>query len=509
MNTDPGKEVVEVVNASVGPEVDHRQTLEAAIKAGLFRESEIRPSVKLRNDAAKIAIAIPIGDKDDPDMYQCPHCERRQIPETIKCSNCGGDIGTGFKLRTSGLVPIEFLMAMWQVVPPLLVSMSVMVRKGILSAQAREEMTLAAIEQGVKYIFYVDDDVLIPNKTLYDLHNQMEKNPNLGAITGVYTTREDCPEPLIYKEQGQGACWDFSTKRDVTEPIMASGAGCLLARVECLKEVKDILGGPWWSDVHEFERGGGRSMWGHDVRFCRRIWLAGEDSKASRKWEVHVAGWLQCYHYDCREQKLYSMPKDAPCFKNANTAGYWDKVWSVDRQEDEFRSSGVYMPLYRAVAENVPQYADVIDVGSGPGMLMEILARLRQAKCMGVDLSQWAVDQLKERMFEAELCDVKDWKYGRINGGEKDPIVVCTETMEHMTDEQMAHFIEESAKAPRTIITVPEGELEGTPPGEHLQVFTVESLEGALKPHFKSVSVVKVPRSDTTNFLLAVCDRGE
>lgn len=507
--TDPKNDVVEVINASMNPEADLSKSLEKATEDGLFRESDIRPSVKLHSDAAKIAIAIPIGDKDDPDMYQCPHCERRQIPESIKCANCGGEIDAGFKLRTSGLVPIEFLMAMWQVVPPLLVSMAVMVRKGILSAQAREEMTHAAIEQGMKYIFFVDDDVLVPNKALYDMHNQMELNPKLGAITGVYTTREDCPEPLIYKEQGQGAYWNFTTKRNVTEPIMAAGAGCLLVRVECLKEVKDILGGPWWSDVHEFERGGGRSMWGHDVRFCRRIWLAGEDPKASQKWEVHVAGWVQCYHYDCREQKLYSMPKNAPCFTNTNTAGYWDYVWQTEGQEEGFRNSGVYLPLYKAVAENVPQYADVIDVGSGPGMLMEILARLRQAKCLGVDLSPWAVGQLKERMFEAQLCDVKDWKYDRINGGGKDPLVVCTETMEHMTDEQIEHFLTEAAKAPRTIITVPDGKLEGTPEGEHLQIYTAESLEGALKPKFKSVTVSKIPRSETTNFLLAVCDRGD
>jgi len=506
---DPNKEVVEVMNASIETGVDVAATLKEAIETGMFREADIRPSVKLRNDAAKIAIAIPIGDKDDPDMYQCPHCDRRQIPESIKCHNCGNDIDEGYKMRTSGLVPIEFLMAMWQLVPPLLTSMSVMVRKGILSAQAREEMTLAAIQQGAKYIFYVDDDVLIPNKALYDMHNQMELNPHIGAITGVYTTREDCPEPLIYKEQGQGAYWNFTSIRNVTEPIMAAGAGCLLARVECLNEVKNILEGPWWSDVHEFERGGGRSMWGHDVRFCRRIWMTGEDPKASQKWEVHVAGWIQCYHFDCRDQKLYAMPKNSPCFTNVNTANYWDHIWQDEEYEKGFRKSGVYIPLYQAVAASVPQYSDVVDVGSGSGMLMEVLARTRQAKCLGVDLSPLAVSRLKERMFEAIECDVADWQYGSINGGEKDPIVVCTETVEHMTPEQTEHFLTEAAKAPRTIITVPEGELEGTPHGEHLQTFTVESLEGLLKPKFKSVSVVKVLRSETTNFLLAVCDKGE
>jgi hypothetical protein len=507
--SDPSRDVVDVMNASIGPGVDVSETLKEAIETGMFREADIRPSVKMRNDAAKIAIAIPIGDKDDPDMYQCPHCERRQIPEVIKCQNCDGDIDAGYKLRTSGLVPIEFLMAMWQVVPPLLTTMSVMVRKGILSAQAREEMTLAAIQQDVKYIFYVDDDVLIPNKALYEMHNQMERNPHIGAISGVYTTREECPEPLIYKEHGQGAYWNFTCTRDVTEPIMAAGAGCLLARVDCLKEVKDILGGPWWADVHEFERGGGRSMWGHDVRFCRRIWMAGEDAKASKKWEVHVAGWIQCFHFDCRDQKLYTMPKNSPCFNNVNTAGYWDHIWKDEGQEGEDNKRKFYLPLYKAVAGHVPQYSDVVDVGSGPGMLMEVLARTRQAKCLGVDLSPWAVSQLKERLFEAIECDVASWQYGRINGGEKNPIVVCTETVEHMTPEQMENFLAEAAKAPRTIITVPDGELEGTPRGEHLQTFTVESLEGLLKPRFKSVSVVKVPRSETTNFLLAVCDQGE
>ena len=55
---DPNKEVVEVMNASIETGVDVAATLKEAIETGMFREADIRPSVKLRNDAAKIAIAI-------------------------------------------------------------------------------------------------------------------------------------------------------------------------------------------------------------------------------------------------------------------------------------------------------------------------------------------------------------------------------------------------------------------------------------------------------------------
>jgi len=492
------QKVVEHLAASISEGFDASASLEEAKEEGLYRHSSIRHAVKMGPSAPKIVIAVPIGDKDDPDMFQCPHCERRQVPTQVTCENCGEGFDGGFRLRAHGLVSIEWLLAMWQMVPPLLTSLSVMVRKGILSAQAREEMTIEAMRLGAKYIWYVDDDTLPPPKALYDMHNVMELNPHIGALSGVYTTREPLPEPLIYRAQGQGACWDFSVEPGVTEPIMGAGAGCLLARVECLKEVQDILGGPLWSDVHEYERGGGRQMWGHDIRFCRRIWEAGESGKASQSWEVHVAGWVQCYHFDIGDQVLYAMPRNAPCFQNANTPRYWDYVWST---EPHGRN---YEDLYAAIAERVPEGSRVIDVGAGVGVLLAKLVEERKVLPLGIELSQKAVNLMQGRNIPAEQADAGEWTLT-----EPDAIVIATETMEHLDDKRLAHFVGEAAKAKRFIASVPQGELVGTPTGEHVQIFTEQSLKDLLSKHFAKVSITTIPRAHPPNsvILLADCER--
>ena len=61
------------------------KSLDEASEVGLFRAGEARPPIKLKADAPKVVIAIPIGDKDDPDLYVCPKCNERQFAKVTCC----------------------------------------------------------------------------------------------------------------------------------------------------------------------------------------------------------------------------------------------------------------------------------------------------------------------------------------------------------------------------------------------------------------------------------------
>ncbi len=266
-----------------------------------------RAAIKIA-DKPQIAIAIPCGDKHEASVLECP-------------SDHGG-CGKVWMLparRQPNLIPVHLMLHHMNMVQPLNCAITYMVESGRLSAEARQIMTKKAIREGVKYILYWDDDTLPPPLGLAILHNWMERHPEAGAISGVYTTREPTMrEPLIYMEHGAGASWDFPIGPGAEPvPIFGAGAGFLLARadaitdtIEKMKAENDGKEIPIWADertvpVDRNDPGADRpSMWGHDIRFCRLLNL--------HDWPVYVHGEVLCGHLDIPTGKTYHMPEDAP-----------------------------------------------------------------------------------------------------------------------------------------------------------------------------------------------------
>lgn len=254
-----------------------------------------RTAIKLA-ERPKIIVAMPIGGKPVIDVFE--------DPKGTKYANQRG-------FQAKAMIPVQFMLSHMNWVPPLNVSMAYLVKTGMLSSHARQVMTMDAIRMGAEYIFYVDDDTLIPPLGLYTLYNFMEQNPHAGAVSGVYTTREDPNEPLIYKAHGEGCAWDFEMGQGAKpELIFGSGAGCLLARVSAIKDwMEKHPNVPIWADEKDLpsEKGEQSVMWGHDIRFCRMLNL--------NETPVYVHGGVLCGHYDMRTNKVYTVPETAPGFQ--------------------------------------------------------------------------------------------------------------------------------------------------------------------------------------------------
>ena len=205
----------------------------------------------------------------------------------------------GESYRAPGCVPIELMLNEMQVMQPLNMSLTYLMMKNNISAILRDSMTTRAISMGVKFIFYWDDDVLLPTDTWYKMLANMNQYPDIGLITGVVWTKMDPTEPLIYKEGGGGAWWDFSTDpKDEPMDIYASGAGCMMARVSMLKELE----APVWYDQRTGNAdGSAQGILGHDIRLCRKI-------HEETNYRVTVDGSIQCMHFDHRSQRGYQMP---------------------------------------------------------------------------------------------------------------------------------------------------------------------------------------------------------
>lgn len=486
-----------------------QESIDTAKASGAMRVADLRSAIKLQATAPKIVIAVPMGDKDDPDLFLCPKCDRRHFGEVV-CPYCKEPHNADVRMRRAGLACIEWQMCAQQLTHPLVCAMEMMTRKSVPSARARNEMTFEAMNVSkAKYIFYWDDDTLIPPRTLYDMHRMMEMHPEIAILSGVYTTREECNEPLVYKNQGDGAYWGFSVEVGVLEDIFAAGAGCMMARVEALEDVERILGGKLWDDeidVRLLDANHGRTIWGHDVRFCRRMWETsetyGKPDGARKPWRVCLAGWLQCYHFDIDTQTVYTLPPDSPCFKNANTRSYWDHVWRTEG----FGSPRHYPQLYDRIVALVPKRAKVVDLGCGIGILGERLVKQKGADYYGYDISQEAISMLKSRWLQGEVADAADFKLNHFPG--RSTVLIATETIEHLDAPRLENMLKQAHKAKLAIFSTPDGTLPGTPRGEHVQEFTAASLRKTLKPYFQNVKIERIPRGDGQDILLAVATHG-
>lgn len=209
--------------------------------------------------------------------------------------------------------PVEFWVSMLQMLPPLNVRMSYCYQKGAdakggkLPAEARNAILETALRDGIEYVLFLDDDVLFPEMAIQRLWVNMAKHPEAACITGVYVSKSDPAEPLLYANEMDGAYWDWALG-DLL-PIHSAGAGIQIVRMETVAKIAP----PWFNDVIVETNASTdgylqRNTWGHDRYFHIRLREEGGGV-------VYVDTGILCAHWDTEIQKNYIMPPDAPCFQ--------------------------------------------------------------------------------------------------------------------------------------------------------------------------------------------------
>jgi hypothetical protein len=108
----------------------------------------------------------------------------------------------------------------------------------------RERLSEVALEQGFDYILWLDTDMTFPPKTIQMMLERFEEEPELEAVTGLYTYKTPPFMPHLYttldKEKKFRVAGAFSLK----EPIVVEGAGfgCLMMKTSLLKRTPK----PWF-----------------------------------------------------------------------------------------------------------------------------------------------------------------------------------------------------------------------------------------------------------------------
>ncbi len=193
---------------------------------------------------------------------------------------------------------LDWAMAFKSLCPPINYNTNHMIIRNQPVDIAREAIAENALASGHKYLFFLGDDVVVPNPTLRQLIFRMEQNEKIGVVGGVYCSKSDPPAPLVFRGNGIGSYWDWK----VGEFFAVTGLGmdCTLIRTEVLSKMSK----PWFKtvDTDKFKDGLNQAdMWTEDLFFLNKL-------KAETDYEVWCDATLLCKHEDVYTGKSYSLP---------------------------------------------------------------------------------------------------------------------------------------------------------------------------------------------------------
>lgn len=169
---------------------------------------------------------------------------------------------------------------------------------------ARNELMRTGLKSGTRYLFFLDDDVTVPPNTLRTLIQEMERQPkDVAVLAGIYCSKEYPPQPLVFKNMGDGPYYQW--KLGEVFEVEAVATGMMLIRMEAIRQIQE----PWFIDVDGVEKGRRLGLVSDpelldfkmtdDVFFCQKVRKAG--------FRVMAHGGVLGMHWD-EKGNVYLLP---------------------------------------------------------------------------------------------------------------------------------------------------------------------------------------------------------
>lgn len=171
-------------------------------------------------------------------------------------------------------VPVAYVESLMRLKRP--ENTAICFKKNSLVYDARNLLSLMAIEQGYDAVMWLDSDMVVHEATLLALLEDM-KEYDAQMVTGLYVKRSlptvpviysDVHEPTVNPDGSVSGCMTeyIDYPRDAVFPVQGCGFGCVITSVPLLKKVWETH----WPAFTPYP-------WaGEDVSFCHRVNLIGE-----------------------------------------------------------------------------------------------------------------------------------------------------------------------------------------------------------------------------------------
>lgn len=189
--------------------------------------------------------------------------------------------------------------------------------------EARNMIAHIAKSTHSKYLLFVDEDVLPPANAFRKLVWDLDNNPHISVVAGIYATKDDPPAPLIFDAPGVGPSYDWH--RGDFRKVYAVGMGCTIIRVADLEKLDAVCGrtkiddfpaigfntevveyfkdGTAWIKDDSLPTKGWSMTFTEDMYFCMKCHDLGMN--------VYAETSVQCGHID-RTGKVYTMDAVRP-----------------------------------------------------------------------------------------------------------------------------------------------------------------------------------------------------
>jgi hypothetical protein len=205
-------------------------------------------------------------------------------------------------------VPVDWHLAVRSLVIPTNVRTSEIFRRGMILEDAQTSMAEQALGMGAQYILFIEDDTAPPPGVIGELGRVLDtSDDSVMACGGIYTTRCDPPEPIVYMGPGQGAHWKW--KLGDIFPCHAVGFGCVMLKTEIFK----LMPKPWFKELKTIE----------EVREYQELFEVEDDQRrggvstdmffyaklAHMGFKVLAHGGVLPVHWDVEKQVGYWLPK--------------------------------------------------------------------------------------------------------------------------------------------------------------------------------------------------------
>lgn len=166
-------------------------------------------------------------------------------------------------------------------------------------SDARNFICEQALAVEAPYIWFIDDDTIPPSAGARMLMYALDQHPEAAVIGGIYCSKTEPTQPVVFKEFGTGSHWDWKVG-EVFE-CAGIGTGCMLIRTAVLKEIER----PWFStlDVALIGSEYNQIQQTDDMYFCKKLKQGGH--------KILAHGGVLCHHWDMSTGKMYSLPKDS------------------------------------------------------------------------------------------------------------------------------------------------------------------------------------------------------
>lgn len=197
-------------------------------------------------------------------------------------------------------VPLDWALSFKSLNPPINYNTVIQIIKGREVAHARQAIAEFAIEKQCKYLFFLGDDVVVPNHTLRSLIYRLEQDPTISVAGGVYCAKCEPCFPLVFRGLGNGSYWDW--KIGEFFEVDALGMDCTLIRVSVLEKMPK----PWFrtiSDDKFLDAINEAAEWTEDLYFFNEL--------KKIEGRTFCDGGVICEHWDIYGNRSYGLPKDS------------------------------------------------------------------------------------------------------------------------------------------------------------------------------------------------------